>query len=98
MLEGVMNAARANELGLITRLVDAGAAVDEALRMASALAAKAPLALGMAKMVLNACAEVDLETGRRFERLGQSVLKKTDDHREGAKAFLEKRPPNWTET
>ena len=36
MLEGVMNAPRANELGLITRLVDAGAAVDEALRMASA--------------------------------------------------------------
>jgi enoyl-CoA hydratase len=98
MLEGVMNASRANELGLVTRLVETGAAVDEAMRMASELAAKAPLALGMAKMVLNACAEVDLETGRRFERLGQSVLKKTHDHREGATAFLEKRPPNWTET
>ena len=98
MLEGVMNAARANELGLVTRLVEAGTAVDEALVMADLLAAKAPLALGMAKMILNACAEVDLETGRRLERLGQSVLKKTDDHREGAKAFLEKRPPNWTET
>jgi enoyl-CoA hydratase len=98
MLEGVMSAERADELGLVTRLVDSGAAVDEALKMASALAAKAPLALGMAKLVLNACAEVDLETGRRFERLGQSVLKKTNDHREGATSFLEKRPPNWTET
>ena len=98
MLEGVMNASRANELGLVTRLVETGAAVDEALRMAGELAAKAPLALGMAKMILNACAEVDLETGRRLERLGQSVLKKTHDHREGATAFLEKRPPNWTET
>ena len=98
MLEGVMNATRANELGLVTRLVETGAAVDEAVRMATELAAKAPLALGMAKMILNACADVDLETGRRFERLGQSVLKKTHDHREGAAAFLEKRPPNWTET
>ncbi len=98
MLEGVMNAARANELGLVTRLVETGAALDEAIRMAIDLSAKAPLALGMAKLVLNACADVDLETGRRFERLGQSVLKKTQDHREGAAAFLEKRPPQWTET
>ncbi len=97
MLEGVMNAQRANELGLVTRLVDAGGALDEALRMAQMLAAKAPLALGMAKLVLNTCSEVDLQTGRRLERLGQSVLKKTEDHREGVRAFIEKRPPNWTE-
>jgi Enoyl-CoA hydratase/carnithine racemase len=98
MLEGVMNAQRADELGLLTRLVEPGQALEEALRMAQVLAAKAPLALGMAKLVLNTCAEVDLETGRRLERLGQSVLKKTQDHREGVRAFLEKRPANWTES
>ena len=98
MLEGVMGAERANELGLVTRLVDAGEAVPSALAMADTLAAKAPLALGMAKLVLNACAEVDLETGRRFERLGQSVLKKTRDHAEGVAAFISKRPAQWNET
>lgn len=98
MLEGIMTAARADQLGLLTRVTDAGAALDEALRIASALAAKAPLALGMAKMVLNTCAEVDLESGRRLERLGQSLLKKTRDHREGASAFLEKRAARWTES
>ncbi len=98
MLEGVMGADRANELGLVTRLVDAGCAVDEALKMASTLAAKAPLALGMAKLILNTCSEVDLETGRRLERLGQSVLKKTRDHAEGVAAFIAKRPAQWTET
>jgi enoyl-CoA hydratase len=98
MLEGVMPAERADALGLVTRLVDAGKALDEAVAMATSLAAKSPLALGMAKMILNTCAEVDLETGRRLERLGQSVLKKTQDHREGVAAFLEKRKPNWTET
>ena len=97
MLEGVMSAQRASEFGLVTRLVETGQALDEALRMAETLAAKAPLALGMAKMILNTCAEVDLETGRRLERLGQSVLKKTQDHREGVQAFLEKRQANWTE-
>ena len=98
MLEGVMPAERADALGLVTRLVDAGKALDESVAMATALAAKSPLAIGMAKMILNTCAEVDLETGRRLERLGQSVLKKTQDHREGVAAFLEKRKPNWTET
>jgi enoyl-CoA hydratase len=98
MLEGVMSAERADAMGLVTRLVDAGKALDEAVAMATSLAAKSPLAIGMAKMILNTCAEVDLETGRRLERLGQSVLKKTQDHREGVAAFLEKRKPNWTET
>jgi len=97
MLEGVMTAARAESLGLLTRLVDAGGALDEALAIAQDLAAKSPLAIGMAKMILNTCADVDLETGRRLERLGQSVLKKTQDHREGVAAFLDKRKPNWTE-
>jgi len=97
MLEGVMSAERADSLGLLTCLVDTGGALDEALAIAQALAAKSPLAIGMAKMILNTCAEVDLETGRRLERLGQSVLKKTQDHREGVAAFLEKRKPNWTE-
>lgn len=98
MLEGVMSAARAEQLGLVTRRVEAGKALDEAARIATALAAKSPLALGMAKSVLNTCADVDLETGRRLERLGQSVLKRSNDHREGVAAFLEKRPPNWTES
>lgn len=96
MLEGMMKAERANELGLVTRLVDAGQSMEAALEMARQLAAKAPLALGMAKLVINTCADVDLETGRRLERIGQSVLKKSTDHTEGAQAFIEKRKPQWT--
>ncbi len=98
MLEGVMKAERASELGLLTQLVDAGQEMEAAMEMARKLAAKAPLALGMAKMVINTCADVDLETGRRLERIGQSVLKKSADHAEGAQSFIEKRKPNWTGT
>lgn len=98
MLEGVMQAARANELGLLTQLVDAGQEMPAAMTMARKLAAKAPLALGMAKLVINTCADVDLETGRRLERMGQSVLKKSADHAEGAQSFIEKRKPQWTGT
>lgn len=98
MLEGVMKAERAHELGLLTRLVDAGQEMQAGMDMARQLAAKAPLALGMAKLIINTCADVDLETGRRLERIGQSVLKKSADHAEGALSFIEKRKPQWTGT
>jgi enoyl-CoA hydratase len=87
------NAAKA--AGLATEVAPAGTTIDVALGLAAELAGFAPLALGMAKLVLNTCADVDAETGRRLERLGQSVLKTTDDHREASTAFLDKRKPQW---
>lgn len=95
MLGASIPASRALELGLATQVVGDGGAVDAARELASRLLGLAPLAVGMAKFVLNTCTDVDSETGRRLERLGQSVLKTTDDHREGAAAFLEKRQPRW---
>jgi enoyl-CoA hydratase len=95
MLGGTLRPPQALASGLVTEVVPDGTALDAARAMAGRLAAMAPLALGMAKLVLNTCADVDAETGRRLERLGQSVLKSTDDHREGAAAFLDKRPPRW---
>jgi len=95
MLGGRIGAEEALRLGLATRVVAAGKAVDGAREVANQLMQYAPLAIGMAKLVLNTCTDVDQETGRRFERLGQSVLKLSRDHTEGAKAFVEKRPPQW---
>lgn len=95
MLGETLSASRALELGLATALAPSGSALDAARGLAEQLAARAPLALGMAKLVLNTCMDVDAQTGRRLERLGQSVLKVTDDHREGADAFLARRAPSW---
>ncbi len=95
MLGATLRADRALELGLASEVVEEGKAVDAARAMAERLCGLAPLAVGMAKLVLNTCTDVDAETGRRLERLGQSVLKTTSDHSEGAAAFLEKRPPRW---
>lgn len=55
----------------------------------------APLAMGMAKHIINTCQSADLETGRILERFGQSVLNGTEDQKEGTAAFLEKRPPRF---
>lgn len=95
MLGSSLDAIRGRDMGLITEVVSDGSALDAARDTAARLARLAPLALGMAKLVLNTCTDVDAETGRRLERLGQSVLKTTEDHREGAQAFLAKRHPQW---
>lgn len=95
MLGGSVDSARALELGLATVGCDEGGAVDAALVLAERIGLLAPLAVGMAKLILNTCTDVDAETGRRLERLGQSVLKVTEDHSEGVSAFVEKRPSQW---
>jgi enoyl-CoA hydratase/carnithine racemase len=95
MLGASLSATQAAGLGLATEVVGEGQAVEAARKLAGRILGLAPLAVGMAKLVLNTCTDVDAETGRRLERLGQSVLKTTSDHREGAAAFLEKRPPRW---
>jgi enoyl-CoA hydratase len=96
MLGRPLDATTAKATGLATEIAPAGKTVEVALELAAELGRVAPLALGMAKLVLNSCTDVDAETGRRLERLGQSVLKSTDDHKEASQAFLEKRPPVFT--
>ena len=83
------------DLGLVEEVVSPDNLMPRVMEFARQLAAKAPLAIGLAKLVINACANVDPQTGRNLERIGQSILKKTEDHLEGAKAFVEKRKPQF---
>jgi len=91
----MLPAARALEIGLVDEVFTADQLIAKTMEFARQLSGKAPLALGLAKLVLNACANVDPDTGRHLERLGQSILKRTEDHEEGAKAFAEKRKPKF---
>jgi enoyl-CoA hydratase/carnithine racemase len=88
-------APRALDIGLVDEIFAADVLMVKTREFAKNLSGKAPLALGLAKLVLNACANVDPDTGRQLERLGQSILKKTEDHEEGARAFVEKRKPKF---
>lgn len=92
----IVTASEALALGLVEEIVPAADLMTRAMEFARELASKAPQATGLAKLVINNCLNVDLHTGRNFERLGQSVLKRTQDHKEGAQAFVEKRPAKFT--
>jgi len=89
-----IDAARAFDLGLVGRLVEPGAALDEALRLAGQIAACAPLAVRASRRVVLA-ADQDDET---LKELSQELLDEvlaSEDAQEGLTAFIEKRPPMW---
>ena len=92
----MVSAERALAMGLVEELHAPDELLPKAMEFAELLAGKAPLALGMGKLVLNRCLDVDLDTGRHFERLAQSILKRSSDHEEGARAFIEKRKPRFS--
>jgi len=91
----MITAQRALDIQLVEEVLPSEQLIPRAMAWAKQLAGKAPQALGLAKIVLNSCMNVDPETGRNLERLGQSILKETDDHLEGARAFVEKRRPDF---
>ncbi|HEY5340873.1 MAG TPA: enoyl-CoA hydratase/isomerase family protein [Candidatus Aquilonibacter sp.] len=91
-----IDAQRAYDIGLATRVAPDETFMDDVFAFCHILLQRAPLAMGMAKHIINTCQNVDTETGRILERLGQSILIGTSDNHEGMSAFREKRPPNFT--
>lgn len=91
-----IDAGEAWRIGLVNEVVPADELLDRALALAEELVGNAPLAMGMAKHVINLCLNTDMHTGRYLERLGQSVLQQSDDFQEGLSAFFEKRKPKFT--
>jgi enoyl-CoA hydratase len=90
-----IDAQRGFELGLVNRLTEPGAALEGALELAGAIAVNGPLALAASKRILNE----SLEWPERefFARQGEIAgpVMSSEDAREGATAFAEKRPPVW---
>jgi enoyl-CoA hydratase len=88
-------AERGHELGLVNRLAEPGAAVDAAIELAETIAGNAPLALAASKrIVLESPGWSDDEAWQRQGEIAGPVFV-SEDAREGATAFAEKREPVW---
>ena len=90
-----LSAAEAFAGGLVSEVVPAVQAQARALELASAIAAKSPLALRFAKEIVRHASESALAEGLALERLAFEKMFASDDRREGITAFLEKRTPNF---
>jgi enoyl-CoA hydratase/carnithine racemase len=88
-------AEEAHRLGLVTELADEGAGLARALELAERLAALPPVAVAVAKQVIDAMPDASYDAGLALERLAYGLLAQTDDHREATAAFEEKRPPRF---
>ena len=93
LLGAPIDAARALQLGIVNRVVPAAELEAETLKVATQLAASAPLALRATLDVVNIGGECGIEEGLQYETAQFGLMFATDDMREGTSAFLEKRKP-----
>lgn len=91
-----LSARDAHRYGLVNALTPPGGALDGALALAARIAANGPLAVAATKEILSAAQDWSLDEGfSRQEEIYAPVFA-SDDAREGALAFTEKRAPKWT--
>ena len=90
-----LTAQRAFDLGLVSRLVEPGAALDEAIALATKITEAAPLAVWASRKVVLAAAYEDDETLKQLTNSEFAKIMGSEDTKEGLTAFIEKRPPNW---
>lgn len=90
-----ISAEDAERLGLVSKVVDDDDLRQETGELAKRLADGPTLALGLTKRAFNRAHLRDLEEALDYEAQLQEIAGKTQDHAEGVKAFMEKRPPEF---
>lgn len=90
-----ITAHRAHELGLVNRVVPAGAALHEAVALARTIAGNAPLAVQASTEVIRGTRSRTVDESWEYQHERAAAVLLSEDVREGARAFAEKREPRW---
>jgi enoyl-CoA hydratase len=90
-----LTAQEAYQFGLVNRVVPVLGYLDEALKLAEEIASRAPLAVRAAKKIINQAYERTLSEGLEVEKQQFYNLFASEDQKEGMRAFIEKRKPEW---
>jgi enoyl-CoA hydratase len=91
----MMDAVEAERAGLVSRIVPDAKLIEEALAAATVIAGMSLPSVMMAKDAVNRAYETTLAEGVQYERRMFHSTFGTDDQKEGMKAFMEKRPPQF---
>ncbi len=92
----IIDAREAERIGLVNRVVPAVALEAETYALARRIADGPPRVLAAAKALLDRASGLDLQSALHWEALTQGEMIAAADHREGLRAFFEKRPPRFT--
>ena len=90
-----MTAEEGFRLGVVNKMVEPDVLLEEALDLAQRLARRAPYAVREAKRLVNQGGDSHIDVALSFEQATLSNLYQTEDAREGIRAFVEKRKPNF---
>ncbi len=90
-----VNAEEALRMGLVTRVTPLPALLDTAIEMGETIAANAPLAVRATRKLAHLGLEMPLDYARRMGAMLIESVWSSEDAVEGARAFAEKRPPEW---
>lgn len=91
-----VKAPKAMEIGLVNEVVPDEEVMNAARKMAGKLMEKPAVALSFAKGAINCGVNMDVHTGKYFERAQFAMVFSSPDQKEGMNAFFEKRPPVFT--
>ena len=92
----IIEAAEAERIGLVNRVVPAAELAARTLALARRIAEGPPRVHAMAKSLLDRSLAIDFETSLAWEGLAQGLMIESEDHREGLAAFFEERAPRFT--
>jgi enoyl-CoA hydratase len=90
-----LSAEEALQFGIANRVVPVDRCINEAIALAQEIASRAPLAVRIAKKMVNQAYESTLTDGLEHERRQFHELFASEDRSEGMRAFVEKREPRW---
>jgi enoyl-CoA hydratase/carnithine racemase len=90
-----VDALEAYRIGLVNKVVPRDQLIEEAKKMAEAICLAGPLAVRSTKEAMIRGSNMALEEGLQLEKELATKVKSSEDFQEGAKAFAEKRRPEW---
>ncbi len=90
-----ISAQEALEYGLVVKVVPVEIYLGESMLLAKDISSKPPIAVQLAKESILKSFDTTLEGGLEFERKNLYLLFASEDMREGMRAFIEKRTPEW---
>ena len=91
----IISAEEAFRIGLVNMVVDSEELMDRANEMAAKIISKGQLAIRYSKTAINRSYETDIETGNLIEKDLFGLCFATEDQKEGMRAFVEKRKPDF---
>jgi len=92
----MLTAKEAKEIGLVNNVVPKEQLIQEVEEIAKSLSAQSPVAIKLTKELMRTIEHMDFDQALAYASDMNVISQLTEDFSEGVKAFLEKRPPEWT--